>query len=325
MRAEDHEWLVLNQAELDQFAKALVDLGQLCAGSDGDDDLVGNPPAELLGDLVPQSLRALRVIGPDVDVDEGPALFFSRDLSGELVDVVVGALDGDQGRVIDGGSQDFLPLEIVGYKDNRLDACPGSGCGNSIGEVPGGRAGQNLKPQLAGRREGDCDDAVLERMRRIARVVLDPELFQTKIIREIAGIDQPGETGVGRAEGGDVGWDRQQRGISPDAPRARLDPFAGNGRKLVADLERTEALGTGVEGAERCARPTFPTDQVRRVSEGACPDARSGSRIGVNHRGHHQSFFIFLSRLSAESELAPFLIGQSVAGESSGRSLVPSG
>jgi len=36
-------------------------------------------------------------------------------------------------------------------------------------------------------------------------------------------------------------------------------------------------------------------------------------------------YFIFLSRLSAESELAPFLIGQPVAGESSGRSLVPSG
>ena len=96
-------------------------------------------------------------------------------------------------------------------------------------------------------------------MRRIARVVLDPELLQTKIIREIAGIDQPGEAGVGRAEGGDVGWDRQQRGISPDAPRARLDPFARDGRKRVADLERTEALGTGVERPERSRGPALTT------------------------------------------------------------------
>jgi len=125
-------------------------------------------------------------------------------------------------------------------------------------------------------------------VRRIARVILDPELFQTKIIRKIAGIDQPGEAGVGGAECGDVGWDRQQRGISPDAPRARLDPFSTDLRKLVADLERTEALGTGVEGPERCVRPAFPTDQMRGISEGAGPDAVSGSWIGVDHRGHHQ-------------------------------------
>jgi hypothetical protein len=64
---------------------------------------------------------------------------------------------------------------------------------------------------------------------------------------------------------------------------------------------------------------------VRRISKGACPYAGTGGCIGVDHGGHHQSFFIFLSRLSAESELAPFLICQPVAGESSGRSLVPSG
>jgi hypothetical protein len=35
------------------------------------------------------------------------------------------------------------------------------------------------------------------------------------------------------------------------------------------------------------------------------------------------SFIICLGRLSTESELAPFLFGQPVAGESPGRSLVP--
>ena len=38
-----------------------------------------------------------------------------------------------------------------------------------------------------------------------------------------------------------------------------------------------------------------------------------------------KSFFIFPSRPSTEPELAPFLIRQPVAGESLGRSLVPSG
>ena len=120
-------------------------------------------------------------------------------------------------------------------------------------------------------------------------VVLDPELFQTEIIRKIAGIDQPGETGIGRAEGGDVGWDRQQRGISPDAPRARLDPAPGDGRELVADLERTEALGTDVVRAERRNGPTLATDEVGGIPESAGPDATSRSLIGVDDRGHDQS------------------------------------
>src|SRR4051812_47628997 len=105
-------------------------------------------------------------------------------------------------------------------------------------------------------------------MGRVTRVVLDPELLQTKIIREIAGIDQPGEAGIGRAEGGDVGWDRQQRGISPDAPRARFDPLPSDRRKLISDLERTEALGTDVVRAERRTGAALPANQVLGVSKG---------------------------------------------------------
>jgi hypothetical protein len=61
------------------------------------------------------------------------------------------------------------------------------------------------------------------------------------------------------------------------------------------------------------------------IPECAGPDARSGDLIGVDDRGHMKSLFIFLSRPSTEPELAPCLIDQPVAGESSGRSLVPSG
>ena len=48
LRTEDHIRLVLHEPELDQFAEALVDLGQLRSGSDGNDDLIGKPPAKLL-------------------------------------------------------------------------------------------------------------------------------------------------------------------------------------------------------------------------------------------------------------------------------------
>ena len=163
----------------------------------------------------------------------------------------------------------FCRSKILRHEDDRLDASAGSGRGDSIGEVAGGGAGEHLQPQLAGGGEGDCDDPVLEGMGRVPGVVLDPELLQTEIVGEVAGVDQPGETGIGGTEGGDVGWDRQQRGISPDAPRARLDLLAGDGRERIADLERTEALHTGVERAERRAR----SPQARQTRWVAFPKA----------------------------------------------------
>ena len=59
----------------------LVDLGQLRARRHRDHDLPGQPPAELLGDLVAQGLGALGVVGPDVDVDERPVLVLGRQLA----------------------------------------------------------------------------------------------------------------------------------------------------------------------------------------------------------------------------------------------------
>src|SRR6185295_6794250 len=175
--------------------------------------------------------------------------------------------DGNQGGVVDRGSQDLLLFKVLRHEDDRLDASTGSGRCYCVGEVAGRGTGQHLESQLARRRQGNGDNPVFEGVRWIARVVFDPELFQTKIIRKIAGIDQPGEAGVGRAEGSDVGWDRQQRGISPDAPRARLDPAPGNGRKLVTDLERTEAVGTDVVGAELRNSPALATDEVCGIPE----------------------------------------------------------
>ena len=63
----------------------------------GDDDVVRELPAELLGDLEGQRLRAFRVVGPDVDVDERPGRELARQLGAEAVHVVVAAVDGDRG------------------------------------------------------------------------------------------------------------------------------------------------------------------------------------------------------------------------------------
>ncbi len=107
--AEDLVRLVLDEAELDQLLEPLVDLRELRAGGDRDDDLVRQPPAELLADLVRQRLGALAVVRPEVDVDEAPALAerVADELGAEAVDVVVVALDADQVAAVDRGHDDL--------------------------------------------------------------------------------------------------------------------------------------------------------------------------------------------------------------------------
>ena len=52
--------LVFDQAELDEFVERFVDLADQRAAGHRDDDVVGQPPAELLGDLVSRASWSLR-------------------------------------------------------------------------------------------------------------------------------------------------------------------------------------------------------------------------------------------------------------------------
>ena len=177
--------LVLDEPELDQLLEGLVDLGQLRAGGDRDHDLVGQPPAELLGDLVAQGLGALGVVGADVDVDERPALLLAGDLGGELVDVVVVAVHGDERVGVDRGVDLLGLLEVARDEDDGLDAGAGAGGGDRVGEVAG-RAGRR-RPcvELAGRAQRAGDDAVLEGVGRVGGVVLDPEVVDAELAAEV--------------------------------------------------------------------------------------------------------------------------------------------
>ena len=68
----------LDQPDRDELAEALGDLRELAARGDRHDDLVGQAPAELLGDLEGEGLGALGVVGPDVHVGEGPVGVLGR-------------------------------------------------------------------------------------------------------------------------------------------------------------------------------------------------------------------------------------------------------
>src|SRR4030043_2264454 len=63
----------------------------------------GCAPAELLRNLVTQSLAALRIVRPEVNVDESPVVL-GYQLAAESIDIVIASLDCHQCRIIDGSA-----------------------------------------------------------------------------------------------------------------------------------------------------------------------------------------------------------------------------
>ena len=203
--------------------------------------MIGRAPAELLGDLEAEGARALGVVGPHVDVDEGPRLGL-RHLRAEPVHVVVGALDHHERRVVDAAADDLALLEVVRDEDDRLHPGAGAVRGDGVREVAGAGAGDAGVAELARLRDRDGDDAVLERPRRVDGVVLDPEPLEAERRRQVVGAQQRREA---RPEVHAVlRLGRQQVGVAPQRGRPGGDGLAGDrgGDALVVigDLEGAE-------------------------------------------------------------------------------------
>jgi hypothetical protein len=154
--SEEADRLVFDQAEVDELLEGLADLANERAAGHGDDDVVGQTPAELLGDLVADRLRAFGVVGA------------------EAVDVVVVAVDADETRTVDEGVEDLGGLEVGGDEDGGLQAEARGLSGDRVREVAGGGTTDGGEAELLRVGERDGDDAILERERREADgVVLD--------------------------------------------------------------------------------------------------------------------------------------------------------
>ena len=70
--AENARQAALDEAEPAELLESLPELGEERPGRDGRDDRVRQLPAELLGDLEGERLRAFRVVRAQVHVDERP-------------------------------------------------------------------------------------------------------------------------------------------------------------------------------------------------------------------------------------------------------------
>ena len=254
----------LDQADVEPLLEAAAELGEQRARGDRADDPVGQLPAELLDRLEGERLRALGVVGAQVDVDEGPGPAFGE-LGAEAVDVVVVAADTDQVGPVDAGGEQLLFLEVGGDEDVGVEAGGGRVGGDRVGEVAGRGAGDGVEAELLRLGDGDGDDPVLEGVGRVGGVVLDPELgVEPEALGEPVGAQQrrqPGLERIARAAG-----EGQEVGVAPDPLRARLDPPLRLGRVqrrvVVGHLEGAEAVVAEVVRAELEARPALLAPQA---------------------------------------------------------------
>src|SRR5262249_3980772 len=147
-----------------ELVEPLPELREERAGGDRRDDGVGRLPAELLDDLEREGLRALGVVGAQVDVDEAP-LDLARELGDEPRAVVVAAAHAVDARAVDRRGLDLLRLETRRAEDDGRHPERRRARGDGAGEVAGRGAGEGVEPELLRLRGRDGDDAVLEGVR----------------------------------------------------------------------------------------------------------------------------------------------------------------
>ena len=253
----------IEQADPSQLLEGFGSLCEQGAGGDGNHEMVGCPPAELLHDLERQRLAAFRVKGAEVDVDDRPAVNVGE-LDAQPVDIVVGAVDLDDGRAVSAGGANFARLQ-AGRNEDQGAKSGARGVGrHRAGEVSGGGAGERV--EAVGVREvgGDRDVAVLERPGWIQGVIFEIEMVETEHLAEVGRLDQGREPGpqVDRFAGGG----RQQLAIAPDGVGALCNRLAADalayGGEVVGDLERSEAVLADVGGFEVPQPSALPTSQL---------------------------------------------------------------
>ena len=233
----------------------------------------GQPPAELLGDLVAEGLGALGVVRPDVDVDERPVLLLAGDLAGQPVDVVVVALDGDQLAAVDRGGEDLLLLQVA--RDEHQERMPAraAAAATALARLPVEGQASTVKPSSRAAASATATTRSLKECVGLPESSLTHRVFMPSSRGEVVGADQLGAAGVDVRGVGDVGGHRQQRRVAPDVVRAGLDLRA---QGLAAERRsRTRP---------RAGRSTRYRRRAGRVRRGVRTRDRTARRRGRGRR-----------------------------------------
>ena len=119
----------------------------------------GKLPTERLCHLEVMGLGTFGIIGPQINVDEGPAVFVT-DLTTESIDVIIVAFDRDGFWPVNGGTNDLSLFQAVGNKDVTLQSGSRCMCCDCVGEISGRRAGHGVESEFYSFGNCHCDDAI---------------------------------------------------------------------------------------------------------------------------------------------------------------------
>ena len=137
----------------------------------------GKPPAQLFGDFKAYSLRSLRVIRPQVHVDEAPGPLFSN-LRAQPIHLIVVASDANHVR-----AENLVPRIFAGSRSDgneypRLQPQSRRMRRNRIGQVAGRRTRDRIEAETLRLRQRHGHHAVLKAQRGQADgVILDVEIL----------------------------------------------------------------------------------------------------------------------------------------------------
>jgi len=192
--ADEARRLTIDLSEFTQLADRLVDRRQEQARSEGRDDHVGEVESKLLPGLVQEGLRSFRVVGPEVDVHESPPARVCGE-EGHPIGIVVGSIDGDEGRAVEAGEEELRRLEGRGGEHVTGEPRLRRGRGGRGRQVSRRCAADRREAPLPRLRDGDGHGTILERIGRVHRVVLDPDLPEAEGLLEVATTPERREPG----------------------------------------------------------------------------------------------------------------------------------
>ena len=156
---------------------------------------------------------------------------------------VVVPLHGDDLGAVDLGREDLGALEVVGHE--HVTGHAGLGCvrRGGVGEVAGRGAADRLEPERARHRDRDAYHPVLEGVRWIDGVVLDPQALPSPSRAARLSACRSGVNPAPRSIRSRVGSARQQRLVAPHTTRAPPPPRRGTTAPLIPTRDRMRARG----------------------------------------------------------------------------------
>src|SRR6185437_13230236 len=161
LRAEELHVFAFHQAEFNELFECFVNLRNQRTASHGNDNVVRQTPAKVLGDFIANRFRTFSVVGTQIDIYKAPAMLVGN-LRAEPVHLIVVAGDANNLCAVDFRAENLCRFKVRWNENAGSEAVARSLGRCGIRQISRGRTAHNFKSECARLRKGDCYDTVFE-------------------------------------------------------------------------------------------------------------------------------------------------------------------